>query len=366
MSRGRSAALLGLAVAAALAVILTLVLAGPASHKGGPPTSGSGSAGSSAARTSAAGGAGPQAGVIHTATAPACDGPARAVNQPLAGVRTTDRQFDQPAPPDATTYDLTGVTLTGYPSTRSILAVGSSRAGLQTCVLGGVVQGRTDPAQTWNYYHDQFNAACVKIIAREWMQVRGLRCDSVEDGIRPEESGVNANNTEFFVSGTYLSHIRDDCMENDYTVGGVLADSLWEQCNTGLSERPAGGRSWTTPAAETVTLDHMLIGLYQTPHDKGGRRVTGENALFKWSSSGNHVVIKCSMFMVDAVSLNGADAMAFPPGTVVDDSACPNNPTTIVWLGKGPYPAPHGVVRVVTDRAVWDDAVRAWKAAHGY
>ena len=206
----------------------------------------------------------------------------------------------------------------------------------------------------------------MKVLAREWLQVRGLRCDDVEDGVKPEESAVNANNVDFYVTGTYLTRIRDDCMENDYTVGGVLYDNLWEQCNTGLSERPSGGRSWPTPATETVTLDHMLIGLYKTPHIENGVTVMGENALFKWSTSANHLVIKCSTFMVDAVSLNGRKSMDVPAGTLVDDSACPGNPSTIVWLGGGAYPGATGGLRVVADRTVWSNAVSAWKSAHGF
>jgi hypothetical protein len=110
----------------------------------------------------------------------------------------------------------------------------------------------------------------------------------------------------------------------------------------------------------------MLIGLYRTPHDEGGRTVLGENALFKWSSSANHLVIRCSTFLVDAVSLNGPKAMAVPAGTVVDDSGCPGHPSTIVWLGGGAYPAATAGLRVVSDPAVWTRAVTAWKTAHGW
>jgi hypothetical protein len=55
-----------------------------------------------------------------------------------------------------------------------------------------------------------------------------------------------------------------------------------------------------------------------------------------------------------------------PPRTVVDDSACPNNPSTIVWLGGGAYPAPTAGMRVVRDETVWTRAVQSWKTAHGY
>ena len=148
-------------------------------------------------------------------------------------------------------------------------------------------------------------------------------------------------------------------------VGGAFVENLWEQCNTGISERPSSNRQWRTPSTETLVLDRMLIGLYETPHVEDGETVMGENALFKWSPSGNRVVIKCSVFKVDSVSLNGEDAMAMPPGTVVDDSACPDDPSTIVWLGGGKYPAWTAGLRVVDDLEVWTDAVSAWKAAHG-
>ena len=223
---------------------------------------------------------------------PACEGEGRTIVRPAEPGEVLSVQWEDPAPPDDVTYDLSGVTSTAYPASLSVFAVGVDSAALRTCVVGGTVLGAADDAESWNYYHDQYNAACVKIIALEWMQVRGLRCDNVEDGITPQESAVNVNNARFVVSGTYLSRIRDDCMENDYIVGGVLHDSLWESCNTGISERPSRDRSLATPASETLVLDRMLIGLYETPHVEGGRTVMGENALFKgrrrataWSSS---------------------------------------------------------------------------------
>jgi hypothetical protein len=300
-----------------------------------------------------------------TISPPACHGSGRTVVRPLAQGYLARKQWEAPTAGDHTTYDLTGVTSTAYPATRSPFALGTDRPGTNTCVIGGTVLGGAVDGQPWELYHADYNAACVTIVARGWAQVRGLRCDNVEDGIRPEESAPNANDASVYVTGTYLTRIRDDCIENDFVLGGLLQDNLWEQCNTGVSERPPGGASFTSPPSETLTLDHMLIGLYQTPHEKDGRPTRGENALFKWSSSANHLVIKCSIFKVDARSLNGADAMAVPPGTVVDDRQCPDNPSTIVWLGGGRYPAPTAGMRVVSDPSVWTQAIATWKAAHG-
>ena len=276
-------------------------------------------------------------------------------------------QWSVDSPRDDATYDLTGVTSTAYPPSSdrnsSIFALGHGTAAARTCFVGGALNGTADDNQTWEYYHANYNAACLLLAATDWMQVRDLRCDNVEDGLRPRETVDNANNVSMYVSGTYFTRVRDDCLENDGVIGGVLYDNLWEQCNTGISERPSSAMgSWTSPPGETLTLDHMLIGLYQTPHAEG----VGENALFKWSSSASKLVIKCSVFKVDAVSLNGRDAMKIPDGTVIDDSACPNHPSTIVWLGQGGYPAATAGLHVTTDVGVWDTAVAQWKCAHRY
>lgn len=320
-----------------------------------PPAASSPSVTNSSSRSVPVGDLGECAGAARTAAA----GPVPAAGTVLA----SEWKVSAPAP-DAT-FDLTGVVSTAFPSTQHPFVTGVRTPGLRTCIVGGELQGTVDPARSWEWFHDEANAACVKVVAIEWLQIHNTRCDGIEDGFRPQEGGVNLNRTEFLIQGTYLSDVADDCLENDYTLGGVLRDNLWESCFTGISARPSSSNgTWTSPADETLTLDRMLIGLRSMPHDSD--KGTGPNALFKWSTSANRLVIRCSTFLVPERSVNGTDTMAVPAGTVVDDSACPDDPSTIVWLGGGAYPADTAGIRVVTDPAVWTDAVRAWKAAHGY
>jgi hypothetical protein len=358
--RRRSALLLGVvgAVVVVLAVVLVVVLLPSGGGKRPGPTP--------PPSPAALPGPGTTRAVVPTPPAPACAGAGRTAVTPLPAAATATSVWRDDQPPADATFDLTGVTSTAYPSGKqSVFTLGTGSPATRACVVGGTVRGRADDSQTWNLYHDTYNGACVKIVGLDWVQVTGTRCDRVEDGMRPERPADLSNSTRFWISGTYLSHIRDDCIENDFIVPGVLYDNLWESCNTGISERPSG-RTISRPDTDTLILDHMLIGLWQTPHvEKDGKTVTGENALFKWSDAGHRVVIKCSTFMVDAESLNGTDSMQLPPGTVLDDSACPDQPSTIVWLGPGRYPVNAGDIRVVTDRSVWDDAVAAWKARHG-
>jgi hypothetical protein len=262
-----------------------------------------------------------------------------------------------PQPADDTSFDAAGTTwqpdLSTYP-------INIDPGAARLCWVGGTVDGGIPADMTWEEAH-ALNQPCLRMVATEWMVIDGLRCDGTDDGLRPRETGTGDQNVTVTVRDTYFTDIHDDCLENDGVIGGVLQGSLWDGCNTGISERPSAAQgSFPQPPTETLTLDHMLIGLRIFPHASG----PGENALFKWSDSANTLVIKCSMFKVDAVSLNGPETMAIP-GTV-DDSACPRHPTTLVWLGGGTYPGrlPRGI-EVTSDVAVWNEAVAAWKCRHG-
>jgi hypothetical protein len=300
----------------------------------------------------------------------------RNVVRPYPAGTVLTSKYQQTTPPDDTTYDMTGVISTAQPSTSYPFSFGTGSdnlgAGDRTCLVGGELRDRfgNPPARTWEYYHDSVNAACVKGVAYGWYQILNTVCRGIEDGFRPQEPGVNANNARFVISDTYLGNVFDDCLENDYTVGGVVMDSLWEGCYVGVSERPSSDRCWNTPGSEQLILDHLMIGLRPMAHDDG---TNGYGRLFKWEkctqNTANHLVIKCSTFLVPGARLDGgADGMEIPAGTAVDDSACRNDPTTIVWLGGGSaYPGSlSGLpIRVVTNKGYWDAKVADWKARHG-
>jgi hypothetical protein len=257
---------------------------------------------------------------------------------------------------DDTTFDAAGSIWRPDLSTYPINI--DTEAG-RICWVGGQVEGSIPESMTWEEAHG-LNQPCLRIVATEWMVVDGLRCDNTDDGIRPRETGTDAQNVTMTIHDTYLTRIHDDCLENDGVIGGLLQDNLWDGCNTGISERPSDDQGgFDQPRDERLVLDRMLIGLALTPHQDG----PGENALFKWSDSANAVVIRCSVFKVDAVSLNGVEAMAIPGS--VDDRACPASPTTLVWLGGGTYPGrlPVGI-RVTADIGVWDAAVDEWTCRH--
>ena len=300
----------------------------------------------------------------------------RNVVRPYPAGTVLTSKYRQTNPPDDTTYDLTGVFSTAQPSTSYPFSFGTGSDNLG-CRGPDLLRGRgaTGPVrqpagQDLGVLPRQRQRRLREGAAYGWYQILNTVCRGIEDGFRPQEPGVNANNARFVISDTYLGNVFDDCIENDYTVGGVVMDSLWEGCYVGVSERPSSDRCWNTPPGEQLILDHLLLGLRPMAHDDG---TTGYGRLFKWEkctqNTANQLVLKCSTFLVPDARLDGgADGMEIPAGTVVDDSACPNDPTTIVWLGGGStYPGDlRGLpIRVVTARGYWDAKVAGWKARHG-
>jgi hypothetical protein len=265
------------------------------------------------------------------------------------------------APPNDTTYDLRGLRSLAFPDqTLYPLSFGDVRHGRPTgtvaqglCIIGGTVVGQQPRGLTWQQVKHIYDGDGLRVQAGGWYVVEGLRVDNVEDGISPFGDG-------FVGRGLYFTYIRDDCIENDSISGGVVADSLFDGCSMGLSERPSKGFSPTPPpAGESFTLDGVLLRLQPMPRDDSPDGL-GHGQLFKWSRWANRLVLRNSIFLVERVSMNGPKSMGFPDGTVAQN-------VTLVWTGPGDYPArvPAGV-RVTKDRSVWDAARRAWLARHGY
>jgi len=308
---------------------------------------------------------------------PPCTGPGRNVVDPQPPGTVLTSRFRVSAPADDTTYDMSGVRATAQPASSYPFSFGTGNdnadAAARTCMIGGELldQFGDPPPLDWRTWHDDYNAACVKIAAVDWMQVQGHVCRGIQDGFRMQENAVNANNTRFLIEDSYAGNMGDDCIENDYTTEGVILDSLFDGCHNAFSERPSGDRCWETPPGEQLVVDHSLFRLRPMQLEEG----FGYGRLFKWPTHcgsmnvANQPVIKCSTFLVPDFRLDdGTDGMEFPANTVVDDSACPDDPTTIVWLGGGDtYPGNlRGLpIRTTTNIDYWNAKVADWHARHG-
>jgi hypothetical protein len=267
--------------------------------------------------------------------------------------------------PDDHTFDARAWKSTAYGvDTIYPFSIGNSNPRpRRTCVVGGTVVGSQPRSLTWREMKRDYDGAGVRLESDDWMVVDGLRTDNVMDALRPARAG-----STLYARNVWASYTRDDCIENDLMAAGVVSDSLFDGCHMGVSERSLN--SEPQPAAETFTLDRVLLRLQLMPYDQSstgrqpaeGSVVNGRAhaQLFKWSGDANKLVLKDSVFLVPRVSTNGKRSMSFPEGTVADN-------VTLIWLGEGDYPGrlPASGVTVTRDKSIWRDAKADWLDRHG-
>jgi hypothetical protein len=97
------------------------------------------------------------------------------------------------------------------------------------------------------------------------------------------------------------------------------------------------------------------------PHPRNGSATDrGHGPFFKWHDLSNQLALHDNVFMAEQSSVTAASSMAIPSRL----TSCSNN--VMVWLGPGNYPTSlPSCFRVTRDRAVWTNAVAAWRARTG-
>src|SRR6266540_3693392 len=270
----------------------------------------------------------------------------------LSGTYQNQVRYESPAA--GTTYDARGAAFVSYPyKTLYPFSLGKKTAPARLCALGGIVTGQQPPDLTWDQMKTQYDGDGLRIAGNNWYAVDGLRVDNLEDGVAPRgtENLYPEDGDGFTMRNIYLRYIRDDCVENDDIAGGVISDSLFDGCYTGISEKPSDGSpqlAFPAPAGETLQLDHVLLRLQAMPGPRGTNdpSILGHGQLFKWSDVSNSLVIRDSVFLVEGTP-NSTSYFPFPAGTLTDN-------VTLVWLGPGSFTwsVPAGTT-VTTDRAVW-------------
>jgi len=282
----------------------------------------------------------------------------------LSGTYQTGVRYTSPAP--GTTFDARGATFVSYPYTTLYpFSLGKKTAPTRLCAVGGIVTGQQPSTLTWDEMKTTYDGDGLRIAGNDWYAVDGLRVNNVEDGVAPRgtENLYPEDGDGFTMRNLYFTFIRDDCVENDDIAGGLISDSLFDGCYTGVSEKPSDGSpqlAYPAPAGETLQLDHVLLRLQAMPGPRGTNdpSILGHGQLFKWSPVANSLVIRDSVFLIEATP-NGTSYCPFPPGTVTEN-------VTLVWRGPGSFnwSVPAGTT-VTTDRAIWDDARASWLARHG-
>lgn len=220
--------------------------------------------------------------------------------------------------------------------------------------IGGRFDGEVPLTADWQYTYCNSAALLVRdgTTGATIEAVRARRC---WDGIR---FAKRANG--FHLKGCWLSEIRDDAVENDYLVSGVVEDCLFDGCFAGISLDPAShdrdGRN------ETVTINRSLIRM----HAYLARGEITHQAPIKAADVSPKLRITGSVFALTAANMRGFRRLARTWQRMIE-----SRDNALLWLPDEPIPStlplpPEGFVLLTgaDAREYWDKARRRWITSH--
>ena len=268
---------------------------------------------------------------------------------------TLTRQWKSCATSDET-FDLRKLASKGNFTDSSNLSIGDRCGAPRTVVVGGTVVGSLSHSLDWSYVKKHYDASGLRLEGRGWMVVYDLSVTDIEDGFRPRVAdGTENNNTVAWqLSGAYMNWIRDDAIEDDYLMSGLIQDTLIDGTNRFISAYPRAGTHYSNQGM-TVTVNNVLVHMksMKNSHDKDG---FGFGGIFKWSDKAGSVNMSDSIFLLDEAPTYKTP---FPKGNY-------SNVTLVLGPNfDGPYPTalPKGV-HTTRDMSVWKDARSTWLNTH--
>jgi len=234
------------------------------------------------------------------------------------------------------------------------------------CVFRGVINGHIPLDWSWEDAHN-FGGAGDRTHAGRLSLIDGVRVHNVEDGWKPRELPEFGNSGIIHMRSAYMTGIRDDAIENDNFMPGLIEDSLFDGVHAFLSEQnQSGGIPLTIGPGEDryIRVNRVFVRLYPTNSTENG----DPGRWFKWQPRGavNHnLVITDSVFATHGAPESGWSALNFPSGTAFEGT------NHILWLGTpGEYGAtiPSEVVFLEGQAAFdkWNQVRNTWLITHGY
>jgi hypothetical protein len=235
--------------------------------------------------------------------------------------------------------------------------------GPDICLSGGTIWGEYPYSTDWETMHNTtgFTFRTTGITTVEYIRVHNYG-----DGITFSR-GVPSYS--FHIIGAHMTHIRDDCVQNDYMYSGLIEDSLFDGCYTAFSAQAHDSSGHNDGSQNIWAIRNSLIRLEpmeKVYKDQG--LIPGHGAFFKWDRDDDNspqLSLHNNIFRVDQPS-NSSNGLGLPEGKLV---SCSNN--TVVWLGDGAYPDTlpetfngQQCFTITTDKTVWDNAVQNWMIQH--
>lgn len=285
---------------------------------------------------------------------PGCNGqPTRAVT-----CQTTNQQIQVAGPQPARD--------TPVPAGSTLRAVGAMWVGVgdyqvsflgdapRACIVGGTMFGEWPDADQWSKWHYR---AALRFSQPEFSVV-GVRIVNAGDGIKPkDEAGGVAQ--DFDIESSWIQHVHDDCIENDYVHSGTIRDNLLDGCYVMFSSRPS---SSSLDGRRNIVMIDRNVGALEPMRSVYSGSSPGTGGFFKWSNAAPGTILTNNVFM--AIQPPNHGTLEPPTGPLI----CAGN--VIVWKGQGEFPdaavwrarCPDTVI--TSDARTYDGAKAAWISTH--
>jgi hypothetical protein len=290
-------------------------------------------------------------------------GPATAVNTIKLNQDLGTRQYRPKGLKSGTVFDATGARFTidncGWAGSKNPYPAVLDRC--HDCTwYGGLWNSKIPQHTEWGKTYCNSAAA---FASRDSINFTfaSLRIDGAWDGVRfaPRNQGAK---TSFRLEDSWLSNIRDDCVENDQLHDMIIRNSLLDGCFSGISIDPGRKGSEPPNRAEThrVVLDNVLLRVQDYPF----RGEIQPGHFLKVHPTSPSIEIRDSIFAFDKVGRvdrRWSRAMS-------KVRSCSNN--YLLWLSDRPlrasFPPTPDCFTVLTGaqaRQKWQESRDAWIAA---
>lgn len=227
---------------------------------------------------------------------------------------------------------------------------GSSAAA----VLGGRFDGEVPQLSDWVYTY--CNSAAVGLWDSPHAVVEGIRARRIWDGIR-----FAGDSRLFRVERVWLSQVRDDCVENDFLLGGMIKDSLLDGCFSAISMR-SPDEAAEGSASAILTLAGVLMRLQPYLY----RGETRQGFPLKANDASPEVVIYGSVIAMSDADMISPSSLSAAWGKIAD---CSDN--LFLWTSDQPWPdqlaMPPSCFRILRGeeaRSMWRSVRRNWIDCH--
>ena len=208
------------------------------------------------------------------------------------------------------------------------------------------------------------NSAAVTVQKSTNTSIQNIRIDGVWDAVRFERDASN-----FSLESSWISNVRDDCVENDQVKSGKIIDVLFDGCFVGISVAPGNIEKYTNlDVPAVVELDKVLMRMKAYPHRKSQDHLLEETHgyPFKGSKLNPSFIINNSVFALEVDSFEGLGRWT----SVIDNTIeCNNN--IILWMSNVKLPEylnsfPSCYKVIIGERAIsiWKQLKSNWINCH--